>query len=97
MVISEGSRLWHMAASEKGKAVGLLGWVSFLSVCGSLYSWLQSVLAIRQRVPLCLPGQPQKEAILILAPVQKSSPSVWYDSVLSFTMAFFEKLGTPAR
>lgn len=33
MVISEGSRLWCMAALKKGKAVELLGWVSFLSVC----------------------------------------------------------------
>lgn len=85
-----------MAASKKGKAVGLLGWVSFLSVCGSLYSWLQSLFAIRQRVSLCLSGQPQKEAILTVAPVEKSSPSVQCDSVFSFTMAFFQQLATPA-
>lgn len=33
-----------------GKAVGLLGWVSFLSVCGSLYFLAANLWAIRQRV-----------------------------------------------
>lgn len=75
MMILEGSRLWHTAASKKEKAVWLLGWVSFLSVCGSLYLLAASVLAIRQRVYCASQArvQPQKEAILTLTPVQKSS------------------------
>lgn len=64
MMISEGSRLWHTAASMKGKAVGLLGRLSFLSVCGSVYFLAAKCLGHQAKgltVPLRPMSSPKKK------------------------------------